>query len=125
LLCTILHNLAKPIDPSEAYGDYLGTERHVGRAAGDTELMSVLSEPSIPAEAYPGFMEDPRLGAVGWSLAHKTDADLGPNGWDKYVGKGQLICSSIDGDHLDLPTPGFVHLHGEYMERAFDHFRGE
>ncbi|KAJ5437643.1 hypothetical protein N7445_006187 [Penicillium cf. griseofulvum] len=96
----------------------------ITRAAGDPELFRVLEEEKIPSEAYPGFMEDPRLGAVGWSLAHKTSADLGPNGWDKYVGKDTIICSSIDGDHLDLPTPGFVHLLGEHIDRAFDHFRG-
>ncbi|KAJ5208759.1 hypothetical protein N7449_003138 [Penicillium cf. viridicatum] len=96
----------------------------IRRAAGGPELFRVLEEEKIPSEAYPGFMEDPRLGAVGWSLAHKTSADLGPNGWDKYVGKDAIICSSIDGDYLDLPTPGFVHLLGEHIDRAFDHFRG-
>ncbi|KAE8350732.1 conidial yellow pigment biosynthesis polyketide synthase [Aspergillus coremiiformis] len=95
----------------------------IGRAAGDPQLLQVLAEQGIPTEAYPGFMEDPRLGAVGWSLADKTDADLGPNGWDRYVGSDRLLCSSINGDHLDLPTPDFAHLLGEAMERAFDHFR--
>ncbi|KZN88913.1 Conidial yellow pigment biosynthesis polyketide synthase [Penicillium chrysogenum] len=96
----------------------------IGRAAGDPKLLKVLGDQNIPTEAYPGFMEDPRLGAVGWSLAHKTDSDLGPNGWDKYVGKDRLICASIYGDHLDLPTPGFVHLLGQEIEKAFEHFRG-
>jgi zearalenone synthase (nonreducing iterative type I polyketide synthase) len=92
------------------------------RCDGDARLLQVLAEQDIPTTAYPGFMEDPRLGAVGWSLANKSDADLGPNGWDRYVGE-DIWCSSIDGDHLDLPTPDFVHLLGGAMEQAFDHFK--
>ncbi|KAF1962477.1 ketoacyl-synt-domain-containing protein [Byssothecium circinans] len=91
------------------------------RCDGDTTLLRVLAEQNIPTTAYPGFMEDPRLGAVGWSLADKREVDLGPNGWDRYVGK-DIWCSSIDGDHLDLPTPDFVHLLGGAIEQAFKHF---
>lgn len=99
----------------------------IERAAGDARLHELLEEQGIPSEAYPGFMEDPRLGAVGWSLAHKTEADLGPNGWDKYVGgaKDAVLCSSIDGDHLDLPTPDYAPLLGEAVDRAFGHFKGD
>ncbi|KAK0384631.1 hypothetical protein NLU13_8717 [Sarocladium strictum] len=95
----------------------------IDRSEGDPRLMKLLEEQGIPTEAYPGFMEDPKLGAVGWSLAHKTEADLGPNGWDRYVGKDRLLCSYIEGDHLDLPTPKFAHLLGQAMEDGFAFFR--
>ena len=83
----------------------------------------MLAEGGISAEAYPGFMEDPKLGAVAWSLPHKTGADLGPNGWERYLGGDErLMCMSIEADHLEMPTPGYAHLLGGAMDRAFRYF---
>lgn len=48
---------------------------------------------------------------------NKTDADLGPSGWDRYV--GETLCLSIDADHLEMPMPGHVHLLHGAMEEAF------
>jgi zearalenone synthase (nonreducing iterative type I polyketide synthase) len=83
----------------------------------------MLADGGISAEAYPGFMEDPKLGAVAWSLPHKTGADLGPNGWERYLGGDErLMCMSIEADHLEMPTPGYAHLLGGAMDRAFRYF---
>lgn len=95
----------------------------IDRCIHSDQLMQLLADEGIGTEAYPGFMEDPKLGAVTWSLPHKTDRDLGPNGWDKYLGAEALLCLSVAADHLEMPTPGFAHLLVDEMERSFDHFR--
>ncbi|KAH7305603.1 hypothetical protein B0I35DRAFT_361901 [Stachybotrys elegans] len=95
----------------------------IGRCEGDAGLMKMLAEQGISTKAYPGFMEDPKLGSVGWSLAHKTEGHLGPNGWEKYVGRDTLVVAHLEGDHLDLPTPGYVHQLGETMDKAFQFFK--
>lgn len=95
----------------------------IDRCRRSDRLMKLLADEGIKTEAYPGFMEDPKFGAVAWSLPHKTPADLGPNGWDKYLEGDALLCLSIEADHLEMPTPGFAHLLVDAMERSFDHFR--
>ncbi|KAF2258098.1 ketoacyl-synt-domain-containing protein [Lojkania enalia] len=95
----------------------------IQRCSASQQLMDILTVENIPIKAYPGFMEDPRLGAVAWGIPNKTNADLGANGWDRYVDGDTLVCSSIEADHLEMPTPGYAHLLGEAIEQAFDHFR--
>ncbi|KAF2679047.1 conidial yellow pigment biosynthesis polyketide synthase [Lentithecium fluviatile CBS 122367] len=92
----------------------------VNRVVGEPKLMKLLANHGIPTEAYPGYMVDPKLGAFATLVPNKTKADLGPNGWDKYA--GDMLSLSVDGDHLDLPMPGHVHLlHGQ-MEKVFAYF---
>ncbi|RFN53982.1 non-reducing polyketide synthase [Fusarium flagelliforme] len=92
----------------------------IDRCAGDSELMQKLAKRGIPTEPYPRFMEDSELGPVAWGLPHKTQHDLGLNGWDKYI--GEALCLSIPADHLEMPMPGHVHLLHETMARAFEYF---
>ncbi|KAF2143953.1 uncharacterized protein K452DRAFT_266997 [Aplosporella prunicola CBS 121167] len=95
----------------------------IHRCSGDHELRKMLAEADIPTEPFPGFMEDPRMGEVGWSLPDKTPADLGPNGWDRYVGEAK--CVSVDADHLEMPMPGHVHLLHGAMEEMLPYLRPE
>ncbi|ESU07824.1 hypothetical protein FGSG_02395 [Fusarium graminearum PH-1] len=92
----------------------------IDRCAGDSELMQKLAKRGIPTEPYPKFMEDSELGPVAWGLPHKTKNDLGPNGWERYV--GDALCLSMPADHLEMPMPGHVHLLHEKMTRAFEFF---
>ncbi|KAJ0329999.1 hypothetical protein COL5a_003829 [Colletotrichum fioriniae] len=96
-----------------------------GRCEGKPELKREMVGMGFPAEAYPGFMEDPALGALAWGFPDKRGSEgaLGPNGWDKYVGEvGQ--CLSVDADHLEMPMPGHVHLMREKIEEALAYFQG-
>ncbi|KAL2401278.1 Non-reducing polyketide synthase curS2 [Exophiala dermatitidis] len=92
----------------------------VRRVQNDPKSMELLKKAGIPTKAYPGFMEDPRLGPFACFIPDKTEADLGPNGWDRYV--GDLLCLHMDADHLDMPMPGHVHKMHEEMEKALVHF---
>ncbi|QPC76873.1 hypothetical protein HYE68_007625 [Fusarium pseudograminearum] len=92
----------------------------IDRCAGDSELMQKLAKRGIPTEPYPKFMEDSELGPVAWGLPHKTKNDLGPNGWERYI--GHALCLSMPADHLEMPMPGHVHLLHENMTRAFEYF---
>ncbi|KAH8892730.1 non-reducing polyketide synthase [Thozetella sp. PMI_491] len=94
----------------------------IDRCSGDHNLMRLLADAGIPTEPFPKFMEDARMGAIAWGLPHKTPADLGPNGWDKFV--GEALCLSVDADHLEMPMPGHVHLLHGVMEEAFSYLSG-
>ncbi|KAL4960754.1 uncharacterized protein BDV14DRAFT_181842 [Aspergillus stella-maris] len=95
----------------------------VNRVVDNPALMRMLREQGIPTVSYPGYMEDPKLGAFACLVPDRTEADLGPNGWEKFTA-GEVLALSVDGDHLDLPMPGHVHLLHEQMERAFAYFEG-
>nr|C5H882.1 RecName: Full=Non-reducing polyketide synthase rads2; Short=NR-PKS rads2; AltName: Full=Radicicol biosynthesis cluster protein s2 [Floropilus chiversii]ACM42403.1 RADS2 nonreducing polyketide synthase [Floropilus chiversii] len=95
----------------------------IDRCVSSVRFRQMLADRGISPEPYPGFMEDPKLGAVAWSLPHKTGADLGPNGWERYLGGDRLLCMSIEADHLEMPTPGYAQLLGETMDKAFRYFR--
>ena len=86
---------------------------------GDPRMMQMLADEGIPTEAYPGYMEDPKLSPMACLVPDKTRADLGPNGWDRYA--GNILTLSVDADHLDLPMPGHVHLLHAQLEKAFSH----
>ncbi|KAI1771029.1 non-reducing polyketide synthase [Hypoxylon cercidicola] len=92
----------------------------VNRVRDNPEAMKMLMDNGIPIEAYPGFMEDPQNGPFACFIPDKTEADLGPNGWDRYV--GDILCLSMDADHLDMPMPGHVHLLHEQMTAVLAHF---
>jgi thioesterase domain-containing protein/acyl carrier protein len=92
----------------------------VNRVAGNPKLMQMLADEGIPTQAYPGFMEDSKLSPMACLVPDKTNADLGPNGWNKYV--GDVLTLSVDADHLDLPMPGHVQLLHERLEKAFAYF---
>lgn len=94
----------------------------IDRCSGDVELMRLLEEENISTQPYEGFMEDANMGAIAWGLPHKTEKDLGPNGWDKYI--GEILCLSVDSDHLDMPMPGHVHLLHAAMEEALTYLDG-
>ena len=52
-----------------------------------------------------------QLGPFTCLVPDKTKADLGSNGRDRFV--GDILTLSMDGNHLDMPMPGHVHLlHG-------------
>lgn len=92
----------------------------INRVAADPKLMQMLADNGIPTKAYPGYMEDPKLSPMACLVPDKTKADLGPNGWDKYV--GDVLTLSVDADHLDLPMPAHVHRLHEQLEKAFAYF---
>lgn len=93
----------------------------IDRCSGNLELMKLLADADISTESYAGFMEDAKMGAIAWGLPHKTTADLGSNGWERYV--GEALSLSVEADHLEMPMPGHVHLLHEAMEEAFTHIR--
>ena len=92
----------------------------VNRLSGDFTVMKKLADEGIPTKAYTGYMEDPKLSPMACLVPDKTKADLGPNGWDKYL--KDVMTLSVDADHLDLPMPAHVHLLHEQMEKAFAYF---
>jgi iterative type I PKS product template protein len=94
----------------------------VNRVKDNPEAMKMLIDNDIPVKAYPGFMEDPKNGPFACFIPDKTDADMGPNGWDRYV--GNILCLHMDADHLDMPMPGHVHLLHEQMTTVLAHFDG-
>ena len=92
----------------------------VNHIAGDPKMMKMLADEGIPTKAYPGYMEDPKLSPMACLIPDKTEADLGPNGWDRYA--GHVLALSVPADHLDLPMPGHVHLLHAQLEKAFGYF---
>ncbi|KAJ4315567.1 Non-reducing polyketide synthase Dhc5 [Neodidymelliopsis sp. IMI 364377] len=95
----------------------------VNRVKGNEKLMQMLVDQEIPTISYPGYMEDPKLGAFACLVPDRTEADLGPNGWEKYTA-GEVLALSVNGDHLDLPMPGHVHLLHAQMEKVLAYFGG-
>ena len=99
-----------------------GKKGLIDRCSRDVKLMQLLADRDIPTEPFARFMEDAKMGAIAWGLPHKADADLGPNGWGRYV--VETLCLSIDADHLKMPIPGHVHLLHEAIEEAFTSLSG-
>lgn len=96
----------------------------VGRCAENTQLKQDLVDMGFAVEPYAGFMQDSTLGAIAWGVPHKRDSEgaLGPNGWDVYVG-GDILCNSVDADHLEMLMPGHVHLLQAAVEETLAYFR--
>ncbi|KAL0931326.1 polyketide synthase [Colletotrichum truncatum] len=90
------------------------------------DLVAKLVEMGYPAEPYPGYMENPKLGAMAWSLPDKkTETDLGPGGWEKYAGAGEaneagknLVCLAVDADHHDALKPGVASRLAECLDQG-------
>ncbi|EHK96623.1 putative Conidial yellow pigment biosynthesis polyketide synthase [Glarea lozoyensis 74030] len=74
----------------------------VGRIASNPKLMKMLADEGIPTEAYPGYMEDPRLSPMACLVPDKTPNDLGPNGWDN---QDKIIVAQ-----LNFPVTESVHI---------------
>lgn len=90
------------------------------------DLVAKLVGLGYPVESYPGYMEDPKLGAMAWSIPHKrTGSDLGPGGWDNFVGAGEdggagrnLLCLAVDVDHHDVLYPLAAPKTAELIDRG-------
>ena len=88
----------------------------------EAKVRQTLVDGGIPIKPYRLFMQDPKLSPVTCLIPDKTEADLGPNGWEKYAGGDVLALSVMGVTHLDLPMPGTVHLLHQQMEKAFEYF---
>lgn len=95
----------------------------IGRCSDNPQLRDELADRGFAVAPYPGFMQDPALGAIAWGVPDKCGVEgvLGPNGWDEYVG-GDILCKSVDADHLEMLMPGHVHLLQGAMEEAVGYF---
>ncbi|KAM0716792.1 hypothetical protein Q7P37_008237 [Cladosporium fusiforme] len=82
------------------------------------EIMERLSARGLTRNIPEGFMEDPSFGAIRWSFVSKGANDLGPNGWQKYIGH-EPLCLSVDLDHLEMMEPAQVHIFRGAFEEAF------
>lgn len=121
LAMRLYHPPAMTVEERPARAAVIWAEKGlVNRVADDPKSMQMLADQGIPIRAYPGFMEDPKLGPFACLVPDKTEADLGPNGWDRYV--GDILTLSMDADHLDMPMPGHVHLLHAQMEKVLTHF---
>ena len=76
----------------------------VERARSDSRALSLMSEMNLRTEMPEGFMTDPSLGPAAWSVPNKTGADLGPNGWDQFLGDNIKVLVA-DADHMSMPVP--------------------
>ncbi|KAI6432250.1 Type I Iterative PKS [Pyricularia oryzae] len=98
----------------------------VGHLARHPDLQARVVEHGIPLEPFPGFMQDAKLGHLLGSLLDKTPADLGPNGWDDYVGgveKGrEILCLSVAANHQEILQPAFARKTAEAIEKSLVFF---
>ncbi len=76
----------------------------IERARSDSQALSILADMSLQTEVAEGFMTDPTLGPAAWSVPSKSGADLGPNGWDMFLGDDIKVLVA-DADHLSMPVP--------------------
>ena len=90
----------------------------ITRCYDNPEIMQRLAERGLTREPPAGFMEDPAFGAIRWSIVSKGANDLGPNGWQRYIGH-EPLCLSVDLDHLEMMAPGQVHILRGAFEEAF------
>ena len=65
-------------------------------------------------------MEDLELGLFACFVPDKTKADLGLNGWNRYI--ENILTLSTDGDHLNMPMPGYVHLLHAQIEQVLTRY---
>lgn len=90
----------------------------IGRLEKHPDLLQKIVDHGLPTKPYPGFMEDPKLGHVMWGMVNKTEADMGPNGWDRYVDGGgederdNMLCMSVNADHSDI-------MHSTHSRQTF------
>ena len=96
----------------------------INRVSDDPAQIQKLESHGVPTRPRPGFMEDPELGTFACHVPDKGEDNLGPGGWDRYTG-GEVMVSSVDGDHFELPMPGHVHLLQAKMEKAVAYFSSD
>ncbi|CAN8099864.1 unnamed protein product [Discula destructiva] len=76
----------------------------VERAKSDTKVLGMMAMLNVRTESGENFMMDPSLGPVAWAVPSKKEGDLGPNGWDRFVGEKMKILVA-EADHLSMPVP--------------------
>lgn len=76
----------------------------VERAKSDQKVLGMMAMLNVRTESGENFMMDPSLGPVAWAVPSKKEGDLGPNGWDKFVGEKIKILVA-EADHLSMPVP--------------------
>jgi zearalenone synthase (nonreducing iterative type I polyketide synthase) len=64
----------------------------------------MMSDMGLETQMAAGFMKNPKLGPIAWSMPGKSKDDLGFNGWDTFLGDDIKILV-VDADHLSLPVP--------------------
>jgi acyl carrier protein len=103
----VCHYDPPPMDPKD-YPNRValiwGKRGLIERAKSDPKVLGMMSKLNVETETVGGFMMDPRIGPVAWSVPNKKESDLGYNGWDKFVGKDIKIMVA-DADHLSMPVP--------------------
>lgn len=85
------------------------------------DLMAAVLRHGMPTEAYPGYMEDSKMGHVVWGLLDKRAEDIAPNGWERYVSGGNkdaILCLSVPADHHEIIQEPHVGFTWEALERA-------
>lgn len=81
----------------------------VERAKSDQKVLGMMAMLNVRTESGENFMMDPSLGPVAWAVPSKKEGDLGPNGWDRFVGEKIKILVA-EADHLSMPVPPDVSL---------------
>lgn len=76
----------------------------VERAKSDQKVLGMMAMLNVRTESGENFMMDPSLGPVAWAVPSKKEGDLGPNGWDRFVGDKMKILVA-EADHLSMPVP--------------------
>ncbi|KAJ5653055.1 hypothetical protein N7490_000058 [Penicillium lividum] len=92
----------------------------VNQVNDDPKSMKLLVDSGIPTNAYPGFTGDPKLGPFAHFIPDRTEADLGPNRWDNFM--GDMLILWMDADYLDMCMSGHVHLLHEQLEKVLEYF---
>lgn len=92
----------------------------ISRCNNNSDLMLKLAEHGLTPDSPRGFMEDPNLGAITWSIMNKGPENSGPNGWERYIGY-EPLCLSVDADHLGIVARDQVYLLRAALEQAFIH----
>lgn len=81
-----------------------GRKGLVERAKSDQKVLGMMAMLNVRTESGENFMMDPSLGPVAWAVPTKKEGDMGPNGWDKFVGSEMKILVA-EADHLSMPVP--------------------
>ena len=82
--------------------------------------MKLLANAGIPITPYPGFVTDPELGLFTCFVPDQPENERGPNGLDHVV--GDILTLGVDGDHLHMLMPNYVHLLADNFEKILAHF---
>lgn len=122
----VCHYDPPPMDPKD-YPNRValiwGKRGLIERAKSDPKVLGMMSKLNVETETVGGFMMDPRIGPVAWSVPNKKESDLGYNGWDKFVGKDIKIMVA-DADHLSMPVPPDVKELHRCIEEALPYLNG-